>query len=106
MKRYAAHYIYLSPEKTYHLHVIELDEEGKIRDIFPLKEEIESTEFYNGTIIPLKKNIALPHLIENIHSLEDLKDWIVSDKTAQVDLYHLHTTHWQITKDTIITRLC
>ena len=85
MKRYAAHYLY-SPEKIYRLHVIELNDEGEIRQIFPLTHEIESTAFYNGTIVPVKKG-TMPEKIERIQSVDDLAAVAVSTPGVAVDLY-------------------
>ena len=50
MKRYAAHYILLSPDKILKQHYIELDDNGKIVKAAPLVEEIEGVAFYNGTL--------------------------------------------------------
>ncbi len=52
MKRYASHYILLSPDKVLRQHFIEVDNSGKITCISPLTEEIAGTIFYNGIIFP------------------------------------------------------
>jgi hypothetical protein len=55
MKRYAAHYVYCSPQRIIPKGVVEVDEFGIIIRFFSLidfPEEIHSTEFYNGAIIP------------------------------------------------------
>ena len=86
MKRYAAHCLYLSPEKIYHLHVIELNDEGEIRKIFPLTHEIESTAFYNGMIVPVKKGTN-PAQLKEIRTKDDLAAVAVSTPGVAVDLY-------------------
>ena len=86
MKRYAAHYIYLSPEKIYKLHVIELNEDGTIRQLFPLTVEIESTIFINGTLVVCPKDISST-IIQDIKTLEELSKLTPLDFKKPVDLY-------------------
>lgn len=55
MKRFAAHYIYCSSSRILHKGVVELDNSGLITSFFSLDdfpEEMHSTEFFNGIIIP------------------------------------------------------
>lgn len=55
MKRFAAQYVYCSPSLIIPKGVIELDSEGFVKEFFTLNdfpEELHSTEFYNGIIIP------------------------------------------------------
>jgi len=49
IRKVASHYIFW--HRLYKLHYIELDENGIFRGIYPLKEEIGNTEFYNGILI-------------------------------------------------------
>lgn len=51
MRRIAAHYIYCG--RVYRMHYLELDEENRLRGIYPLTEEIAGTEFYDGILVPL-----------------------------------------------------
>ena len=52
MKRFAARRIYLSSEqRMLDLHVVELDDSGIVRTVFPLREEISHTEWVSGIIV-------------------------------------------------------
>jgi|GEM_PF-2385137 len=53
MKRYAAHYIILSPDEIYKQHYIELNHDRVIVEVAPLTEEISDTAFYNGILLPV-----------------------------------------------------
>ena len=64
MKRYAAHYILLSPDKIFKQHYIELDDNNKIARIAPLTNEIEETSFYNGILFPSTKEVSTQTLID------------------------------------------
>lgn len=52
MKRFAARRIYLAREqKMLDFHVVELDERGIVRTVFPLREETSHTEWGSGIIV-------------------------------------------------------
>lgn len=57
MRRIASHYVYW--HRLYKMHYIELDDAGRFQGIYPLKEEIAGTEFYDGTLIPFSVNSVL-----------------------------------------------
>ncbi|MDR1119856.1 MAG: hypothetical protein LBM08_02950 [Dysgonamonadaceae bacterium] len=50
MKRFAAHYIYLSPRRILKSHYLELDRRGVLVDCQPLRQEAEAISFYNGVL--------------------------------------------------------
>jgi hypothetical protein len=50
MKRFAAHYIYLSPRRILKSHYLELDGRGVFVDCRPLRQEAEAISFYNGVL--------------------------------------------------------
>ncbi len=55
MKRFAAHYLYCSPQKIITNGAVEVDNEGRITRFFSLSdypEETHSTIFFNGVLIP------------------------------------------------------
>lgn len=87
MRRLASHYIWY--KKVYRLHYLEIDDEGCFQGIYPLKEEIAGTQFYNGILIPLP--LPAPTQKDSI-----LKEW--KSLTGQVDtgtpvhIYHLNET--------------
>lgn len=58
MRRIASHYIYWG--QWFRMHYLELDAEGRLTGIFPLDQEIASTEFYDGTLLPLPIDSNLP----------------------------------------------
>lgn len=53
MKRFAAHYLFLPNAGFMKQHVVEITAEGAVRSIFPLKEEVESVEWFPGVIVLL-----------------------------------------------------
>lgn len=53
MKRFAAHYLFLPDAGFMKQHVVEITAEGTVRSIFPLKEEVESVEWFPGVIVLL-----------------------------------------------------
>lgn len=80
MKRLAAHRIYVSPEETYKLHYIELDENQNLRGIFPLEGEIARTAFYNGTLF-----------LSNTSEWENINDWAIHKLNSQKPVYIFHS---------------
>lgn len=58
MRRIAAHYIYSG--RAYRMHYLELDEESRLRGIYPLTEEIAGTAFYDGILVPLPADERQP----------------------------------------------
>jgi hypothetical protein len=50
MKRFAAHYICLSPRRIFKGHYLELDNRGTFVDCYPLRQEAEAISFYNGVL--------------------------------------------------------
>ena len=53
MKRFAAHYLLLPDVGFIKQQVVEITDEGVVRDTFPLTEEIESVEWMPGVIVLL-----------------------------------------------------
>ena len=51
MKRFACHYLYVSSDGCYSKYVVELEDTGRVRRYFPLKEELSSTQWVGGIII-------------------------------------------------------
>jgi len=75
MKRYAAHYLYLSPRRILKNGVVEIDERtGRITALFSLDDvgdEVQSTVFFNGILIPFEP-VLTPEMNEmEIFSLLD-----------------------------------
>ena len=56
MKRFAAHYLLLPDVGFIRQQVVEIADEGYVRDVFPLTEEIESVEWMPGLIALLPEN--------------------------------------------------
>ena len=106
-KRYAAHYILLSPDRIFKQHYIELDNDNKIMKIARLDEEIENTCFYNGILFPSSsENINRQTLIDldikwNFKEAIDVlfKSGIVASENANnVFIYHLDGINLSPTK--------
>ena len=51
MRRFACHYLYVSADGCYSKYVVELEDSGRVRAYFPLKEEISATQWIGGVII-------------------------------------------------------
>lgn len=54
MRRYAAHFIFVSGYGYFKQHVVEV-EQGSARSVFPLTEEIEGVEWFPGVIALLDR---------------------------------------------------
>jgi hypothetical protein len=59
MKRFAAHYVFRFPDELLKLHYVELEEDNRLRGIFPLEKEMAGTVFYNGILFPVEKEGSL-----------------------------------------------
>jgi hypothetical protein len=57
MKRFAAHYLFTPPDKTFLMHYVELDNANRITGIFPLTNEIANTTFFNGILLLFNRKI-------------------------------------------------
>lgn len=53
MKRFAAHYLFLPDVGFMKQYVVEITVGGAVRSIVPLKEEVESVEWFPGVIVLL-----------------------------------------------------
>ena len=53
MKRFASHYLFMPDVGFIKQQVVEITDEGVVRDTFPLTEEIESVEWMTGVIVLL-----------------------------------------------------
>ena len=51
MRRLAAHWVWYKEVRS--MHYIELDDEGRFVGVFPLREEIAGTAFYDGVLVPV-----------------------------------------------------
>ena len=51
MKRFASHYLFMPDVGFIKQQVVEITDEGVVRDTFPLTEEIESVEGMPGVIV-------------------------------------------------------
>jgi hypothetical protein len=72
MKRYAANILWCSPEKIIKNGVLEIDQAGKITGIFSLDtigDEIASTTFFNGIILPFKPEFITINQSQNIYDI-------------------------------------
>lgn len=67
-RRFASHFIYYNG--FYRMHYVELDENNQVRGIYPLKEEIAETVFYNGIIIIVRDIINLPDLLRRLEEIQ------------------------------------
>ena len=87
MKRFASHYLFMTDVGFIKQQVVEITDEGVVRDTFPLTEEIESVEWMPGVIVLLPadqleeiKNTGM--ILKNIPVFQ-FNFPIVSDQTSQ-----------------------
>ena len=84
MKRFAAHYLLLPDVGFIRQQVVEIADEGYVRDVFPLTEEIESVEWMPGLIALLPVNeIKNTEMFSKNISVFQFNFPIVSDQTSQ-----------------------
>ena len=57
MKRFASHYLFMPDVGFIKQQVVEITDEGVVRDTFPLTEEIESVEWMPGVIVLLTADL-------------------------------------------------
>lgn len=68
MRRYYSHYTFIHPDTYLKNHIVEVDDENRISDIFPFEKEIEKTEFYSGLLVFLPGGENEKIVIEAIKS--------------------------------------
>lgn len=56
MKRFASHYLYLPSHGLLRQYVVEIDDEGRVTMLFPLKEESESVIWVPGVIVLISQD--------------------------------------------------
>ena len=84
MKRFAAHYLLLPDVGFIRQQVVEIADEGYVRDVFPLTEEMESVEWMPGLIALLPVNeIKNTEMFSKNISVFQFNFPIVSDQTSQ-----------------------
>lgn len=81
MKRYYSHFTFIYPDICLRNYVVEVNDEQKITDIFPFKEEIEKTEFHSGLLIFLPENIPFEKKL--------------LDKIKSMDFSYIHSYQWK-----------
>ena len=94
MKRFAAHYLLLPDVGFIRQQVVEIADEGYVRDVFPLTEEIESVEWMPGLIALLPVNeiknteIVLPEyfFMQFLSNEMDRYGWFISDSSIRSNL--------------------
>ena len=83
MKRFAAHYLLLPDVGFIRQQVVEITDEGYVRDVFPLTEEIESVEWMPGLIALLPENkIKNTEMFSKNISVFQFNLPVVSDQTS------------------------
>lgn len=60
VKKYACHRLYGAGKIYLTQSVVSLDEEGKVKDVSPLSEEIAATEWLGGIIILSHRTVLTP----------------------------------------------
>ena len=87
MKRFASHYLLIPAVGYMKQQVVEITDEGVVRGVFPLTEEIESVEWMPGVIVLLSENqmeeIKNTGMIFKNIPVFQFNFPIVSDQTSQ-----------------------
>ena len=78
MKRFATHYLFMPDVGFIKQQVVEITDEGVVRDTFPLTEEIESVEWMPGVIVLLPAD-----------QLEEIKNTGMFEKNIPVFQFNL-----------------
>ena len=78
MKRFASHYLFMTDVGFIKQQVVEITDEGVVRDTFPLTEEIESVEWMPGVIVLLPAD-----------QLEEIKNTGMFEKNIPVFQFNL-----------------
>lgn len=55
---------------------IELDGEGRLRGVYPLREEIAGTVFYDGVLIPVPLETYVPDAVMLVNEWQTLTDML------------------------------
>ena len=100
MKRFASHYLFMPDVGFIKQQVVEITDEGVVRDTFPLTEEIESVEWMPGVIVLLPadqleeiKNTGM--IFKNIPVFSsNLPNHIQRDRRKTVFLYVCRKKSW------------
>ena len=94
MKRFASHYLFMPDVGFIKQQVVEITDEGVVRDTFPLTEEIESVEWMPGVIVLLPadqleeiKNTGM--ILKNIPVFQ-INLPSVSNQSSQCLMEYLH----------------
>ncbi|GHT46987.1 hypothetical protein FACS189440_06250 [Bacteroidia bacterium] len=66
MKCFTAHYLFFPPNERLKFHGIQLDEENRFQNIFPLVGEPARAVFANGIIFPVKQEICTQSLLQTL----------------------------------------
>lgn len=100
MKRYAANILYCSPDNLLKNGVVEIDEQKSIvTDIFSLNDkgdEIQSTVFFNGILLPFNPFFTPETCNSNLFSL--LKEQFLNDISCEIS-YHKKINLWLLQGD-------
>lgn len=67
-RRYYSHYTFIYPDILLKNHIVEINENDVIVNVFPFEKELERTEFYSGLLafIPLEIKINKNELLDEI----------------------------------------
>jgi hypothetical protein len=90
MRNIASHHIFR--KQLYPLSYIKLTDEGVFLGIYPLQGETASTEFYDGTLIPVPAETLLSPTL----SLEQIRQSGITGNVSVGDRISLYRIHREI----------
>lgn len=93
MKRFAAHYLFLPSVGFVKQQVVEVAEEGYVKDIFSFTEEIESVEWLPGVIALLS--------IDEMNTIKNIGMFETNIPMFQIDLPDVSSQSFQCFKEAL-----
>lgn len=93
MKRFAAHYLFLSSVGFIKQQVVEVTEEGYVKDVFSFSEEIESVEWLPGVIALLS--------VDEMNTIKNIGMFETNIPMFQIDLPNVSSQSFQCFKEAL-----
>lgn len=73
-QRYYSHYTFIYPDILLKNHIVELDNDGFMVNVFPFEKEVERTEFYSGLLAFIPKDADIQEDFLAIIERADIKN--------------------------------
>jgi hypothetical protein len=90
MRKIASHHIFW--KQLYHLHYIELSNDGAFLGLHPLQEETAATEFYDGLLVVVPAGTLLSHPF----TWEQIRQSRITENVSTGDKIRLYRIHREV----------